>query len=62
VNPSITAVEAIRSERAGFGGAGSAGDTGVGAEMIQDIRHDSALHAELERRAPELRLTGIANH
>ena len=29
--------------------------------MIQGVRHDPALRAELERRAPDLGLTGIAN-
>ena len=62
VNPPITTIEVIRFEPAGFGEVDSAGGTVARAEMIQGIRYNPALRAELERRAPEPGLTGIANH
>ena len=49
-------IERWRALEAENGGAGSAGGTVARADMIQGLRHDPALRAELERRTPELGL------
>ena len=49
-------MERWRALEAGNGGAGSSKATVDRAEMVDGLRHDPALRAELERRAPELGL------